>query len=244
MHGGNTIIKPTEYDSIASLDELNKLYLVEKNEKFGVVNHEGDTIVYAEYDSIGIENKEEFSGEEIRNFNLLFEECIPVNDNGKVGIIDIEGTERLKCVYDSLGYVANTTSKENQDTNNRPNTSSRDEEDEEDDENTTNTTNTSINQTATVEAHENVLTIPESTGIKGIVVKFNDLYGIFDAEAKRLIVPCVWSKIYAKTRAGVTKYYLESDEQETDLEVFLKENNLINVNQNNGENLNEDQMEE
>lgn len=224
---GNTIIKPTAYDNIASLDELQKLYLVEKNDKFGVVNHEGNTIVYAEYDSIGIENKEEFAGEDIRNFNLLFEECIPVYNNDKVGIIDVDGEERLKCVYDSLGYVANdTTSKDDEnDRNIKPNTSSRDDEEEE---NTTNTTNTSMNQTASVEAHESVLTIPESVGIKGIVVK-QDNYGIFDAEAKRLIVPCVYSKIYAKTRAGVTKYYLEYDEQEIDLEQFLQENDLVSV---------------
>lgn len=237
---GNTIIKPTAYDNIASLDELQKLYLVEKNDKFGVVNHEGDTIVYAEYDSIGIENKEEFAGEDIRNFNLLFEECIPVYNNDKVGIIDIQGEERLKCVYDSLGYIANTTSKENQNSNNRP--SSREEEDEEE-ENTTNTTNTSVNQNATVEAHESVLTIPESVGIKGIVVK-QDNYGIFDAEAKRLIVPCVYSKIYAKTRAGVTKYYLEYDEQEIDLEQFLQENDLISVSTENDENSTENEIEE
>lgn len=237
---GNTIIKPTAYDNIASLDELQKLYLVEKNDKFGVVNHEGNTIVYAEYDSIGIENKEEFAGEDIRNFNLLFEECIPVYNDDKVGIIDIEGTERLKCVYDSLGYVANATSKNNQ--NNNSNASSRVEEDDENEENE-NTTNTSRNQTATVEAHESVLTIPESVGIKGIVVK-QDSYGIFDVEAKRLIIPCVYSKIYAKTRGGVTKYYLEYDEQEIDLKEFLQENDLVSVNAENNEDFTENDTEE
>ena len=237
---GNTIIKPTAYDNIASLDELQKLYLVEKNDKFGVVNHEGNIIVYAEYDSIGIEDKEEFAGEDIRNFNLLFEECIPVYNNDKVGIIDVDGEERLKCVYDSLGYVANSASKENLDTNNRP--SSREEDDEEE-ENITNTTNTSTNQSASVEAHESVLTIPESVGIKGIVVK-QDNYGIFDAEAKRLIVPCVYSKIYAKTRAGVTKYYLEYDEQEIDLKQFLQENDLVSVSAEKDENSTENEIEE
>lgn len=227
---GNTIVKPTAYDSIANLDEVNKLYLVEKNGKYGVVNRNGDTIVYAEYDSIGLKNPEEFSNEQIRNFNLLFETCIPVNYDGKVGIIDIEGNERLKCVYDSLGFVKkdlqDSEDDENDSRNSTTNTS-----------NTTNMTNTTNevtnttrkNNTVISNDYESVLTIPESLGIKGIVVNLNGLYGIFDAEVKRLIIPCACSKIYAKTKSGVTKYYLEYNEQELDLENYLKENNLISV---------------
>ncbi len=217
---GNTIVKPTAYDSIANLDEVNKLYLVEKNGKYGVVNRNGDTIVYAEYDSIGLKNPEEFSNEQIRNFNLLFETCIPVNYDGKVGIIDIEGTERLKCVYDSLGFIK-TNPEEETEKNTSKNTST----------NTTNeVANTTRKNNSTISNdYENVLTIPESVGIKGIVVNLNGLYGIFDAEVKRLIIPCACSKIYARTKSGVTKYYLEYNEQELDLENYLKENNLISV---------------
>lgn len=227
---GKTIIKPTEYDSIASLDELNKLYLVEKNDKYGVINREGEVVVYAEYDSIGLENQEEFSSENIRNFSLLFEDCIPVNYDGKVGIIDIDGNERLKCVYDSLGYVRSTTTKKSE------NKENDDEEEENRNSNTVanNTTNqianTAQNNTATAfNEYNSVLTIPKSVGIKGIVVNLNGLYGIFDAEVKRLIIPCACSKIYSKTKSGVTKYYLEYNEQELDLENYLKENNLISV---------------
>ena len=44
-----------------------------------------------------------------------------------------------------------------------------------------------------------------------------------------MIIPCSCSKIYAKTKSGVTKYYLEYEENEIDLETYLKENNLISV---------------
>lgn len=226
---GTTIIKPTEYDDISILDELNKLYLVEKNGKFGVLNEMGQTVVYAEYDSIGITNKEEFKDENIRNYSLLFEECIPVNNDGKVGIIDIEGNEKLRCVYDSLGYVANVTTANT----NRTDTTSTEEEDEIDDEdsNTNSATEntTTNNKTTTVNEHDSVLTIPESLGIKGIVVNLNGYYGIYDAQVKRLIIPCACTKIYSKTKSGVTTYYLEYNEEEIELESYLEMNQLKSV---------------
>lgn len=221
---GTTIIKPTEYDNISNLDELNKLYLVEKDSKYGVVNGDGDTVVYAEYDSIGIDNSEEFENEDIRNFNLLFDECIPVTSNGKMGIIDIEGNEKLKCVYDSLGYVASASSTTSE------TTSSDSDDDEDEEENVvSNTTNTVDSSATTLNDYDSVLTIPESVGIKGIVVNLNGLYGIYDAQAKRLIIPCACTKIYSKTKSGVTTYYLEYNGQALELESYLIANNLKSV---------------
>ncbi len=229
---GTTIIKPTEYDNISILDELNKLYLVEKDDKYGVLNGEGDTIVYAEYDSIGIEEKEEFQNENIRNYSLLFDACIPVNNDGKVGIIDIEGNEKLKCVYDSLGYVANKTSSSQSGDDLSNTVSSNEIENEQEDENTTNSDNTTSNhKMSQVNEYDNVLTIPETTGIKGIVVNLNGLYGIYDAQVERLIIPCACTKIYSKTKSGVTTYYLEYNEEEIELENYLEINQLKSVNE-------------
>lgn len=229
---GTTIIKPTAYDNITNFDEVNKLYLVEKDKKYGVVDGKGETIVYVEYDSIGISDKEEFQNENVRNFNLLFDECIPVESNGKYGIIDINGEEKLKCVYDSLGYIANSTITNNT-TDSKSNTHLNEDTDEDEDEetNTTNKTNTH----SSVNEYESLLTIPEDVGIKGIIVNFEGLYGIYDAKVKRLIIPCVYSKIYAKTKSGVTKYYLESDDTEIELESHLEENNLKTINTSDNE---------
>lgn len=237
---GTTIIKPTEFESITTLDELHKLYLVQKDSKYGVLNGEGDTIVYAEYDKIGIEDEKEFQEENIRNFKLLFDECIPVMANGKMGLIDIEGNERLKCVYESLGYVASTTARTSDEDEEERSTSSfsRRDDDEEEEENVTNTSNTTTNKVAELNEHDSVLTIPESLGIKGIVVNLNGLYGIYDVQAKRLIIPCACTKIYSKTKSGVTNYYLEYNEQEIELDSYLEANNLKN---NNSSNIEENQ---
>lgn len=210
---GKTIIKPTSYDSISRLDEPNKLYLVQKDDKYGVLNGSGEVIVYPEYDSIGIPDEEEFKEEDIRNYNLLFDECIPVESNGKYGLIDIEGNERLKCVYDTLGYLANATII----ANGSNNTSSQ------------NTTSTAY---ASTEEYESLLTIPESVGIKGVIINLNGLYGIYDVEAKRIIIPCACTKIYPKVRAGVRKYYLEYNDQEIELEEYLEQQGLKSIGNN------------
>lgn len=210
---GKTIIKPTAYDSISRLDEPNKLYLVQRDNKYGVLNGKGDVIIYPEYDSIGIPDEKEFDEEEIRNFNLLFDECIPVESNGKYGLMDIDGNERLKCVYDTLGYLANAAII----SNNSTNTTSQ---------NTTSTSYASVNE------YESLLTIPESVGIKGIIINLNGLYGIYDVEAKRIIIPCACTKIYPKTRGGVKRYYLEYNNQEIELEEYLEQMGLKSIENN------------
>ena len=79
---------------------------------------------------------------------------------------------------------------------------------------------------------ENVLVIPSSVGINGIVISQNDLYGIFDANTESIILPCSYSKIYAITKSGVTTYYVELGDEKYELSEFLKENGLNNVDEN------------
>lgn len=194
---GKTIIKPTEYDSIAQLDDLLSLYLVKKNKKYGVIKGgTDDPIVFPEYDSIGIKNPEDFANEEkkIRNYSILFEECIPVKYNGKMGIINIDGEENLICVYDSFGCVIPKA--------------------------------TDSADNGSLAGANNVLTIPSRLGIKGIVVERDGLYGIYDANVEHLIVPCACTKVYSRTKSGETTYYLEYNGQEIDLDNYLIENNL------------------
>ena len=234
---GSTIVKPTEYDDISNLDQENKLYLVEKDGKYGVIDGNGETIVYPEYDSIGIQNTDDFEHENIRNFSLLFDKCIPVSSNGKMGIIDINGDEKLKCVNEGLGYVSGvaslTTNSSNKNTNtNTSNTSNNSSSN-------TSSNNTS-NSVSTLNDYDNVLTIPERVGIQGIVVNFDGHYGLYDAKAGRLIIPAVCSKIYSKTKNGNTTYYLEYNEQEIELEAYLEQEGLKSVNSSNQTNDNEE----
>lgn len=202
---GETIIKPTEYDDITVLDELKKLYLVQKNGKYGVINHDGDDIIFCEYDSIGIENPEIYIDENVRNYNLLFEEFIPVKIDEKYGLMDLDGNEILKVTYDYFGNIPP----------------------EEKDEQTSDLTDEEKKKSKNQES--GILTIPESVGIHGIIVQSNNLYGIFDANVKHLITPCVFSKIYSKTKSGVTNYYLEYNGIEIELGEYLEENELKSV---------------
>ncbi len=134
------------------------------------------------------------------------------------------GNEIFKPVY-TLGYVANANIENSENERDKKNSN-------------TNTTsqnvvsNTNANQnTVELDEHDNVLTIPETTGIKGIVVKnYNNLYGIYDAKTRRLI-PCSFTKIYSKTKSGVTTYFLEYSEQEFELESYLQEIGFFDENE-------------
>lgn len=85
----------------------------------------------------------------------------------------------------------------------------------------------------------NLLLIPQSVGINGIVVCLDGLYGIFDVNKEELILPCAYSKIYSITRAGVTTYYAEFNGQQIELSQYLKDNNLVSVEEETDEKANE-----
>ena len=186
---GKTIIKPMEYDEISILDEVKQLYLVKKDGKYGVLNRNGDIIVHVDYDRIGLKNIEKFGNniENIRNTNLLFDECIIVGADSKYGMFDISGRELLRTNYETFGYT--TTS-------------------------------------ADTAGEASVLVIPEKTGIKGIVVCYDGLYGIYDVNVKNLIIPCACSRIYSITKAGTTTYYMEFNGEQMELNNYLVTYNL------------------
>ena len=206
---GTTIIKPTEYDDISVLSAEHQLYLVQKNNKYGVLNRKGEVVVHAEYDQIGLVDKSGKSTEDeliasLENPVVLFDTCIPVKQGTKYGLYDIDGTELAKTVYDGLGYKVDTKNN-----------------------------SISSNSSTTTNVGENsVLLLPESTGIKGIVINQNGGYGIYDVEAKRIIVPTVCSKIYSITKNGVTNYYMEFSGNQLDVAEYMVANNLVSVKAN------------
>lgn len=184
---GNTIIKPTEYDEMSVLDEVEKLYLVKKNSKYGVLNRKGEILIHPDYDRIGLRKIEEFDIEDMRNPYLLHDQCIVVEMDSLYGLFSIHGEELLKPVYEQFGYK---------------------------------TTDTDI------AGEESVLMIPSFTGIKGLVIKYNDVYGIFDVNAKSIIIPCACTRIYSITRGGETHYYMEFNNEQIELNNYLEQYNL------------------
>ena len=207
---GQEIITPTEYDDISVLNAEKQLYLVERNGKYGVLNRQGDVVIHAEYDQIGLEDEngtfaESEFAETIEDPVILFDTCIPVKQGAKYGLFDIEGNELAKTVYDGLGYSMEETQSSSSSSNN---------------------TNTNIGEAG-------VLILPESTGIQGIVINQNGGYGVYDVLARRIIVPTVCSRIYSVTRAGVTNYYMEFNGMQLEVAEYMINNNLVSVKEEN-----------
>ena len=96
-----------EYDAIKELDKNLGLYLVTSNNKQGVVNNNGKIIVYQDYDQIGLPNT--INDTNVTNKYILLENCIPVERNGKWGLIDINGNELTPVQYDGFGCDADTS---------------------------------------------------------------------------------------------------------------------------------------
>lgn len=96
----STKIKP-EYDSIKQIDKDEGLYLVTNNRKQGVINEYGSIIIYLEYDQIGV-NASKYS-DNIQNQYLLYNNCIPVCQNGRWRIFDKTGRQIKNVEYEDLG---------------------------------------------------------------------------------------------------------------------------------------------
>ena len=94
---------PLKYDNIQLLDAQEKLYIVELDEKYGVVDAKGNSIISTEYDQIGLSDIEVYKGQGIKSKYLIEDTCIPVMRNGQYGLFSKDGTELTKTTYSSIG---------------------------------------------------------------------------------------------------------------------------------------------
>lgn len=97
---GTTKIEPV-YDSILVLDKKSNLYLVQKDKKYGVVKSGNITIIYPEYDSIGLDTKKITTN--VESQYLILDKLIPVCKNNKWGAFDKSGNMVIKIEYDGFG---------------------------------------------------------------------------------------------------------------------------------------------
>lgn len=97
---GTTKIEPT-YDSIAIFDKASDLYLIQKNQKFGVIKSGNITVITPEYDAIGFNNKNIINTS--KNHNFILDTLIPVSKKGKWGAVNKEGKLILNIEYDEFG---------------------------------------------------------------------------------------------------------------------------------------------
>lgn len=97
---GTTKIEPT-YEAISILDKKAGLYLIQKNEKYGVIKSGNTTVISPEYDNIGLTNID--SNSIIDNKYYIYDTLIPVCQNNKWGAFDKNGNLVLKLEYDGIG---------------------------------------------------------------------------------------------------------------------------------------------
>lgn len=103
---GITKIEPN-YDEIKQISKELNYYLVSNNKKYGIINQNGNIVVYLEYSQIGIDESK-FPSNDIENPYILFDNCIPVKRDNKWGILDINGKQILPLEYDEIGCIAGT----------------------------------------------------------------------------------------------------------------------------------------
>ncbi len=185
---GDTIISPKEYDSIETFDVDKKLYLVKKDGKYGILDDKAETIIYPEFDQIGLE-EEELEGfieiEKLSNKNIWFDDIIPVKKGSKYGLCSIKkGGEVLACEYDGFGYKKQTTD---------------------------------------ISGEESALFIPEDVALEGIVLKLNDLHGIYSVKYLQNIIMCACPRIYSVSRNGNQIFYMEFDGSQLEMKQYFSD---------------------
>ena len=95
------------YDSIELMDYDAGLYLVNRNDRYGVIDLNGNTVIYAENDQIGVDISR-FEENDLKTGYVLIDSLIPVMRNNKWGLFDTKGNQVVEFEYDSFGYVASS----------------------------------------------------------------------------------------------------------------------------------------
>lgn len=105
---GETKVNP-QYDALKQIDKDLNLYMATNNGKSGVIEKNGKILIYLEYEQIGIDPTK-FPTNDIKNKYILFDNAIPVKQNGKWGLYDIRGNLILPIDYIDLGCISKTSS--------------------------------------------------------------------------------------------------------------------------------------
>ena len=80
------------YDSIELMDSDSGLYVVKKDDKYGVIDVRGNIKIYIENDEIGMDVSK-FSQNNIKNKYIFAENLIPVRNDKYWGLYDTKGNQ-------------------------------------------------------------------------------------------------------------------------------------------------------
>lgn len=104
---GTTKIRP-EIWQIKKVYNNEELYLIVNNNKYGVITKAGKTVIFPEYDAIGIDESK-MDDSNIENSYVFYDNCIPVKKGDKWGLMSITGQKITDTIYDSFGCIIGTS---------------------------------------------------------------------------------------------------------------------------------------
>lgn len=96
------------YDDIKLIDYDSNLYIIELDNRYGVIDINGNIKIYPENNKIGIDSSS-FKNNDIQNGYILLDKLIPVQKDGLWGFFDKSGKKIVDFKYDSLGYTKAST---------------------------------------------------------------------------------------------------------------------------------------
>lgn len=95
------------YDSIELMDSDIGLYVAKKDNKYGVIDSNGNIKIFIENDEIGVDISR-FSQNNIKSKYILADNLIPARKDKYWGLYDKNGNQLVDYTYDSLGYIASS----------------------------------------------------------------------------------------------------------------------------------------
>ena len=90
------------YDDIQLMDMESELYLVKKDNKYGVIDFNGNIKIHIENDQIGIDTAS-FEKNDLKSSYILADNLIPVKKGQYWGLFDKKGKKIVDYKYDNLG---------------------------------------------------------------------------------------------------------------------------------------------
>ena len=94
-----------QYDQIELINQDLKMYVVQKDKKYGVINQNEKVIIPINYEEIGVDIKS-FPKNDLSNKYVVLDKIIPVKKDGLWGMYDIEGNKILDCEFDKFGSTS------------------------------------------------------------------------------------------------------------------------------------------
>lgn len=89
------------YDNIQEVTNNNDIfYIIQSSNLYGVLDVNGDIVIHPEYAQIGIDVSA-YDKNGVTNGYILFNKIIPVKNNNKWAIFDIEGNKITDFIYDA-----------------------------------------------------------------------------------------------------------------------------------------------